>query len=135
MIPKFDLKLENGKVIPLEFGMWAKRRFFEVVKSADNPSIDEGTLSLVIMAGVIVGGHENHLLNTDQIDFVLNPVTNEMEPKRIPIHEGMKWIDLAGGEHSEEVKKCFATWEFFGADLGEVKVETPPKKRKSPGKK
>jgi len=130
MIPKFDLKLDNGKVIPLAFGMWAKRRFFEVAKAADDPQIDEGTLSLVIMAGVIIGGHENHLLNTDQIE-----IDEKGEPKRIPIHVGMKWIDLAGGEHSDQIKACFAKWQFFGADLGEAKVATPPKKRKSAGKK
>lgn len=131
MIPTFDLKLENGKVIPLAFGMWAKKRFFEVAKAADDPQIDEGTLSLAIMAGVIIGGHENHLLNTDKIEFDENG-----EPKKIPIHEGMKWIDLAGGEHSDQVKQCFAKWQFFGADLGKLMEATPPKKqRKSPGKK
>lgn len=147
MLAKAELKLETGEVIPLQFGMWSKAKFFEMFKDMEKPgntpipmdedgnvigpdpltpdqrlreTLENGRFAIMVAAMVIACGAENARVNE-----------GNMQP--VQLHQAMNWIDLAGGIKSEQVKNAISINDFF-SESGEAMVEIPPKKR-SPGRK
>jgi len=136
MLAKSELKLENGEVISLQFGMWSKAKFFELFKDLEKPTMPDkgatsdeklryeliqGRFAIMVAAMIICAGAENARVNS-----------GDMRP--VQLHEAMNWIDLAGGIKSEQVKDAISINDFF-SDMGELTEATPPKKRKSAGGK
>jgi len=146
MLAKAEIKLEDGQIIPLQFGMWSKARFFEMFKNVPKPSntpipedengnlladpltpdqrlretLENGYFAIMVAAIIIAAGAENARVNS-----------GDMTP--VQLHEAMNWIDLAGGVESDQVKNAISINDFFS--LGEQREVTPPKKQKSAGRK
>jgi len=135
MLGKAELKLDDGDIIPLQFGMWSKARFFELFKDLEKPTIPDkdatpdellrfelinGRFAIMVAAMIIASGAENARVNS-----------GNMTP--VQLHEAMNWIDLAGGIKSKQVQDAIGINDFFS--LGEQKEATPPKKQKSAGRK
>lgn len=134
MLPKAELKLETGEVIPLCFGMHSKIRYCEYIEELQGEDGDINSPTLDVIKADAKAAKYNMLI----VAMIIASAAEcarviEGNFDKVGLKEAIRWIMLAGDIEAEQVQKALKLNTIF-SESGEQKEATPPKKR-SAGKK